>query len=259
MRQFGTMALVIGLFASFAAPTALAQLSDSLYYVEVCRADLGMCVGYYSVPTSAATWNGSSWIWQLAEDQEITNPELGTLGTVRQGSFIEITPSRGGLRSNPAVNLGFAMQAGNAETTFTVRSALLSFPTIANPSGRAHTAITATDGVDEEGGLLTGLGTGAGGGAYLAQYNTFVPNGTTFTELVSSITIPALDGATLNEAYPSDGSWQPIGVPVSNISTQISFTISANDLASGTSLFEIVPEPSALLLGLLGLGWLRRR
>jgi hypothetical protein len=259
MRPLGIRAIAIGLLGLIAIPTALADLSDNLYYVEVCRADLGMCVGYYSVPTSQATWNGSAWVWQLQQDEPITNPQLGTLGTMKRGSFIEIFPTGTGLRSDPAVNLGFAMQAGNAETTFTVRSALLSFPTIANPKGRAHTAITATDGVDGAGGLLTGMGSGAGGGAYLAQYNAFVPGGTTFTELVPAISIPELDGATLNEAFPSNGGWQDIGVPVSNISTQISFTISANDLASGTSLFEITPEPSALLLGLLGLSWLRRR
>jgi len=259
MRHSAIPAIVIGLLGLVITPAALADLSDSLYYVEVCRADLGMCVGYYSVPTSQATWNGSSWIWQLQQDQVITNPELGVLGTVKEGSFIEITPTGSGSRALPAVNLGFAMQAGNAETTFTVRSALLSFPTISNAKGRAHTAITATDGVDGLGGTLTGMGSGSGGGAYLAQYNAFVPGGTTFSELVPVIDIPALDGATLNDAFPTDGGWQNIPVPVSNISTQISFTISANDLASGTSLFEITPEPSALLLGLVGLVGLRRR
>jgi len=46
---------------------------------------------------------------------------------------------------------------------------------------------------------------------------------------------------------------------VSDMSTQISFTLSPNDLASGTSVFEIVPEPASVLLLIAGLVLVRRR
>ena len=48
---------------------------------------------------------------------------------------------------------------------------------------------------------------------------------------------------------------------VSDISSRFSFTLSANDIASGTSIFTVViPSPgSAALLGLGGLVAIRRR
>lgn len=253
MSRLG-QAVVLCIAAVLVAPASAGD-SDYFMYLEVCRE--GVCVGTYVVPTNDAVWTGSAWVWQLSQETPITNPTLGQVALLKPGTFVEVTPA-GGPRSNPAVNLGFAMQAGNAPTTFTVKSALLSFATIPNASGRASAAFTVTDGFNDDGGTLSGLGTGAGGGAYLAQVNGFVPGGANFAELVNQIQIPVMGGNNVSAAFPADYSFFPIGA-VSDMSTQISFDITANDLASGTSIFEIVPEPSALLLALAGLGVIRRR
>jgi hypothetical protein len=49
---------------------------------------------------------------------------------------------------------------------------------------------------------------------------------------------------------------------VTDIQAEYQFTLSANDSASGTSRFEVVPEPVAMhlaLLGIVGLLLARRR
>jgi hypothetical protein len=60
-------------------------------------------------------------------------------------------------------------------------------------------------------------------------------------------------------SYPATG-YAPIADPVADMSAMISFELSADDLASGTTNFVIVPEPTSLGLLALGvIGLLRRR
>jgi hypothetical protein len=60
------------------------------------------------------------------------------------------------------------------------------------------------------------------------------------------------------DASASQG-WSQIAGAVNNISTQIEFTLTAWDMASGTSSFEVIPEPATGLLLVIGLLALRRR
>lgn len=250
---------LVGIFGLLlaAGPIALADISNEIFMVEVCHGTT--CVAIYNVPFGQGSWGpDGSFNWTLAEDvvlHNLANPEE-VVATIEANdpehpTQVSILPPGTG-RSDPQVNLGFAMTAGNALTTFTVKSALLSFSPYLNPQGRASIGLNVSDSWD---GSATLDGDGLLSKTFLSQYNGFVPGGTTFDELI--------DVVQVNEAFGTvsandDTLWQPIGGVVSNMSTQIRFTLTANDSASGTSSFQIVPEPASLAL-LVALALLRRR
>lgn len=212
--------------------------------------------GMIEIYQSDGWWEGDTFYWQAENDLQITDPDTGEIiGTFLSSAALTSYVVPDGTRSNPQVNLGFAMSAGDEPTTFTVQSALLTLdPQYVNPDGKADAAISVTDfGGNGDGAEL--IGQGPNGGAFLAEYNGFVPGGTTFDEGIESIVADAWG----TETGESHSGWLPINDTVVDMSTQISFTLTPGDSASGTSSFQVVPEPTGLLLLLAGLGLVRRR
>lgn len=160
---------------------------------------------------------------------------------------------------DPVVNLSFNVEAGGILTNFEVASALLSFPTIDSPQGQASVGLSVTD-TGSDGATLTGLV--PGGGSYLAQYNGLAPGGTTFAQLLQSVSASAGESNTDAANVPGGNGFLPIAGGASDMSSRFDFQLTANDLASGTSHWEVVvPTPSALaflILGAAGLGRKRR-
>lgn len=234
------------------ASTAVADISD---YIVEFTAGIGNREATLSVPIEEAiyvAYNGR-YTWELAApfDFEVDGIYLGTLET----AFIEVC-------EDPEVNLNFSVLAGPDTTRFHIASALLSFPTMDDAEGRASAAYTLTD-FNGDGATMTGIGDT--GGAYLAQYNGWAgdpvngPQGTTFAEGI--YLMEAGPYLTVDEEFnePETGH-RLIPDPVYDMSSLISFHLSAFDLASGTSHYEIVPEPGSLaVLALGGLALLRRR
>jgi hypothetical protein len=245
----------IGLFATVAvlaiSAPAMADFSGFLFEITA-SGSTGQDT--FAVGIDEGEWDGDSYTWTLAESYEFwAGGELLGVLSAEQGATAVA------YQTDPVVNLSFSVTAGpNAGgTDFTIKSALLSFPTIlaADAKGRASTSFTVTDGLDDDGATLTPL---AAPKAYLAQYNGFVPDGTTFTNLIDAIVVAPEDTIGVSAEYPGGGAYELIGVDVNDMSAQISFTLSPNDLASGTSTFEIIPEPATFIL-LAGLALLRRR
>ena len=165
------------------------------------------------------------------------------------------------LLEDPEVNLTFSVQAGTQPTTFHVASSLITFPTIGNPEGRASAGYTVTD-FNGDGAALTGIG--ETGGGYLAKYNgwagDFPPGGTTFSEELPSITAGMFGSNSDDFEDPVGGGFRDISGSVSSISSLAYFQLTPRDLASGTSNFQVTPEPSILaLFAVGGLTLLRRR
>jgi hypothetical protein len=157
-------------------------------------------------------------------------------------------------RSDPFVALGVAVTAGAADTTFTITSATVSFDPITNPQAFAVASLTLTDN-NGDGATFTGLY--PGGKSYQAIY-TSSGGQTTWTSLLGGFTASPDGTNTLSDGQPATGT-QLISDTLVSIQSQFDFTLSPYDSASGTSHFEITPEPATLsLLVLGGLAILRR-
>ncbi len=176
---------------------------------------------------------------------------VGLWGTLAGDEYIEYRAEGTNLRMGGAaqtVNLGFNVAAGFLNTSFAIDAADVNFPAFGSVTGSASASVSVTS---------TNFGSGAtlspdGVGVYNASYNL----GTTFADLFQA----NLTAASLTtETYDADFAG-PIAGSVDNIDAAWGFTLSAFDLASGTSTFTVVPTPaSAALLGLGGLVAARRR
>ena len=240
-----TVSLFIALLGIVAAsPLALAAVSETILTVT---ATCGRSSATLMITQEGGYWDGDNFFWSIDVPMEIRDGErlLGTFG-----------PASIAVYADPQVNLGFAVQADEEMTSFTITSALLDFPDIEHAWARADAAFTLQD-WGTSGALLTG--TGPGGGAYLTQYNGLVPDGTTFAEGINAIEVvpPAmLQVAEFSSAAP--GEYTYIGF-AGSMSSQIAFNLSPMSMASGSANFEIIPEPTAMLLILVALAAARRR
>jgi hypothetical protein len=213
--------------------------------------------GYWELPASALPPPDANGMtdWTLSSPYTIRNGAGEALGRV-DTMQIQVV-------NDPVINIIFGVVALGVNQTFTISSALLAFPAIAMPEGRATAGVTVTDDLSfPDGASATPVVPATK--LYQATYNGLVPGGTTFATLVGPVVAGVGDTNTVNESFPAaPGVFQLIGVPVSDMSARFNFTLSANDLASGTSSYairEFIPTPGAVtLLGLAGLVIARRR
>ncbi len=137
---------------------------------------------------------------------------------------------------DPSVSLAFVASAGSVDTTFTIFSATLPVGLV-GPAASASSSLTLID-ANGDGASLTGL---YGGNAFRAVYNTAVPS--VFATLNPSLT--AGPSGTTTDSGAATGI---IPGTVTDMQVSYRFTLSANDTASGTSLYSIsataVPETS---------------
>lgn len=179
--------------------------------------------------------------WRLAQAVSVMDGDT-TIFTLDEASLQII--------ADPQVSLSFNVIAGQQNTVFTVNSAVLSFAPLANAVGRATAEVNVTD-ITGDGATLTPWGSGA----YRSRYN----GGTTFQNLIGAPIVAApFSSANSNQAFPAVG-YHNIGTTLTDIESQWRFTLSAGDVASGTSEFEVIPAPASAVLGLVGLAGLRRR
>ena len=243
-------ALCLGLGPSPAVATPFpSEIGDVVLEIEASNL-LGR--GTYQATFEQGIWDSKAhhYRWDLAQPIAIFDVRSGAPVATLLNATLDYL-------DDPRVNVSFQTQAGPAATSFTITAAQVSFAAISPAMGRASAAITVTD-TEGNGALLTGLEPGSGG-SYLAQYNGPVPVGTTFAEMIPSVmAFPGSSGA-VSANTPGGGGFLPIGATVTDISSRFHFTLSANDLASGTSNWEVVPGPSGVALLVLGAAGLARR
>lgn len=232
MKSLRTITFLAAMLAMAGFSVATwADVSAVVFEVQATNND-GTAV--YQVSASDLEWSPQydAWVWNLAEMLELQDAEGDIIGILSGGSVR--------YKDDPFIALGFSAQAGGSPTTFTFSSALLSFPTINPATATASAGLTLTD-TGGNGALLTG--NGWGGGSFEADYN----NGTPFVSFIPSLSVP--NGSTAGAGN------QPSTLlgPVFNMQSFFAFTLSAEDLASGTSSFNVIPEPAALALLVLGL------
>ncbi len=227
--HLSAVALAIGALVCGSADAVAGDVSTTFFAIEVESA-LGS--ESWSIASADVDFDPltDTWSWEGA------NIQLGAVAMLGQANLIIV--------GDPQIAMGFALTAGEADTTVTITSAVLSFDSLVNPDGAASAGVTLT----ESGGVptadLVGL-TGNNGSVYAAYYN--VAPGTVFAEFIPGLST----GTTISDA-DNTGGWVAIADTVTNMQAQYSFTLSAGDQGSATSNFLIVPEPAGLALLVLG-------
>jgi MYXO-CTERM domain-containing protein len=205
--------------------TATSSLGTAQYVVRLQD-------GTYNPSTGDFSFSSTSTV-QLMDDS--SGRLIGTLTGLSVG-FI----------GDPQISIGFSVQSGAAPTSFTIASGLNAFASILNPAASGVASMTLTDN-NSNGASLTG--NVAPGFSYGARFN-----GTnTYLNRVNDLV--AGPGQTVNDTGFLTGT---VLGSVTDQSALYSFTLSAGDTASGTSVYTVVPAPGALLL-LGGLALARRR
>jgi hypothetical protein len=210
-----SLATAFGLFVSPVAQAATITVSAN-----------GL-TGSWTSPTTDGSWGS------------LTSPNIPIDATGTNTVLAEIALSDTS-ETDPTAAVAFGFVAGATPTTFTISSALVSFPAVINPNGTASAAMTVTS---FDGGGATVTGNYAGPESFQALYN----GANVFTSLIPGV-------ATGPNSSNSVSAGPVVGVvpgAISSIQSVFSFTLSANDLASGTGRFS-VPEPGTFVL--LGLG-----
>ncbi len=244
LRSLGSARVLVPVLLLASAATALAEIRDIFTITAQCS--YGQAT--WRISGDVDLKDGEQFHWRLERPVQLIDPYTGWVVGTLQDAYTTLV-------GDPQISLGFLVQAGDVQTDFEISSALLSFPTINPARGRASSQVTLTD-LDGDGARFLG---GRSGKGYLAQYNGYVPNGSTFTALIGDFVAPPGGSNALSENDPFDGSFRAIAGDVNNMSSQFRFSLSAFDTASGTSNFEIIPEPASIaLLGLVGLTLLRR-
>jgi len=219
-----------------AGTTAMADVNEAFRVDAVSDAGSGSFI----VNWDDGTWTGDVWTYTLAN-----SVDLGA-GVVQDATIVVANGNR---TAGQTVSLNFNVAAGASNTVFDVSSGLAN-ANLPTATGIASAAVTLTD----------TLGDGAtmspdGASIYSAMYNG--APGTLFAGLLnSSISAGSFSTVTSEGTF---GSAALVGA-VNDISSQWNFAVSAFDVASGTSVFTVVPAPGSFaLLGLAGLAIRRRR
>lgn len=238
---------VVGAAAALALCAGIANAGLSSIVLDI-TAQVGGQVAHFSVPQSAGVWSGQTFSWSLTQPVSIMTSTGASLGVLTDASVFVV--------EDPVVAINFNIASTAQNTSFTITSPVLSFPAMSGAVGAASAAVSVTD-LLGDGATLTP----SGAGAYLAQYNGALPGGTNFATLVNAPVVAApFSTTTISQEFPGGGNYAPIGGSIADISAQWQFTISPDDLASGTGVFTVIPAPASLaLVGLAGLVAGRRR
>lgn len=123
---------------------------------------------------------------------------------------------------------------------------------IAPATACASAAITLTDGPDEDGAGAWPLDAS---GMVTAAYNDDVA----FSSLINLMVADPMGTSACSEQFPGGGLYSPLISPVERVQLVTAFSLTANDLFSGTQSFEVIPEPATAALVLLAGLSARRR
>jgi hypothetical protein len=242
-------------------PIASADVGECLLEVTACNAD-GTCIGYCALYESSFTGytSGGVQYYQLINDVNVMFGQevVGTLHAYDPDTGLPATNLE--YHNDPEVHLNFALTAGTTDTIFQLTSSHVMFDTIYNPFGKAEVGVNVTDRNHNGATLssvapLTGTSESYINGLPPAPYGS--GTGSLWRDILAGPVIAPMNG-TQSQSDTTGANPIAIGTPVSSMSSQLNFRLSARDLASGSSTFVITPEPAGLLVLLCGLA-LRRR
>jgi hypothetical protein len=242
--------IALGAILVLFTSTATAGISNVVFTIEATNASAG--TGSLEFEFADGTYDpvAGTFIW----NQLTMLPILNDQGTAQVATLQQATLFLD--EDDPQINLGFAVFAGDADTTFTITSALVSFNTI--PDALSEGLASAAFGLTDQDGSGATLASNSGLNMYRAYYNGLAPNGTLFTDLVDGAAAAAWSSGGNSANDPASG-YRDVAGDVSDMSVELGFSLTANDWANGTTNFEIIPEPTTVAgLALLALVALRR-
>lgn len=228
----------------------LAQAESAI----IIRATMGSQTGFIEIDMADGVDDNGVMVWSVADTDIYSSGGGDMLGTI---DFLTLSIGDLGRSGSQIFNLDFSVAAGALNTTFEIDAAPIAFAAFGNAAGLASAEVSLTDSAFSDAGAEFAAN---GAGAYTALYNG---GGTVFGDLFASpITANRNTGpatVTVGEAT-GGGVFSAIPGSVSDIQAEWNFSLSAFDLAAGTSTFIVTPTPAgAALIGLGGLACLRRR
>ncbi len=239
-RRFSLAVLVAVLaFAPGGAQVARADggsISAALFVIEAWdgQQHYGK-VEFYRNPAAGSQIN-----WNLQAPLDIVSADESqtVLGTISDlAAYVD---------ADPVVSIGFAITAPSTSVSYTITSAIVGFSPLVNPPAVASAGITVTDS-DGNGAVLTPLFAGG------TRFFQAVSNVGVYADLIAGpLTAAPNQSAAASEGLPPSG-FGSISGTVTSIQTAFSFTITANDQASGTGVFTVIPEPGSLVALATGL------
>ncbi len=222
--------VLLGAFVAVIAPVAArADFIGNLITIEAVNTD-GRGIWQIAVPPNSPDMVD----YAQSEPIELRDAEQTLIGSI-DDLMVH-------LDGDPVASVSFVATAGSSTTTFSISSAVVSFPAITNPSASATAEVTLTDS-STNGALLSPVG--ANTGVFLPTYN----GSTLYTQLIGTTSISSGGSVTA-----SGSLGDPIAGAVSSIQARFNFTLSPLDVANGTGRFEVIPEPATLsLLGVMAM------
>lgn len=205
-------------------PRTSAQISETVFTIEASNNSGYACCSY---TFDQGQWdpNSGTFTWSLPGQLDIYDEVSGEWVAALLNASLLVRASE-----SFEIELDVGVFAGTSETTFIIGSPLVSFAAI--PEGPAQGRATASFTVTHLAGdyaLLQGLGT-PGTGASRFYYNGYLSEGTRFTHLVGAVYVDGGGTATASQFDPASG-FRHVGEEVYDISTEIAFTLTANDVA----------------------------
>lgn len=245
LKNFGCL-LTLGLLLLVPATRAdLSDISNVIFRIEATNSTGTGALEFtkdqlvYNPVTDTYHWNIGT---QVIEDA-LFNP-IATLQNANLALQMNATKKIAG---------AFAVQSGDTNTTFTITMAQLSFDTLPAPLASAAAGLAANV-TDTNGNGVTMQAVAPATGMLLTDYNGLVPGGTLFAQLLPQLSTPIGSTSALASV-----PYTMLPGAVSDMNSQLAFTLTAGDLGGGTHYFQIIPEPASLGLLMAGVLWLVRR
>ncbi len=236
------------------AGIAAADISNVIFHFEAQNASGS---GEFEATSNLLSFNPGTgvWSWGSMTPVDIVDPNTHSVIATLRSVNLAIVDQPGLL---PRVTMNWSAIAGSSLTTFNVFSALVSYPTIGAPQGKATVSLSATDQTGD-GVSLSGMDPQHGLGIFSAKFNGANPgDGTAFSNLLALVQAGAGGTGQGSQNDPVVG-FRAVGADVSSMTIADGFTLTAGDLMSGNNSFVIVPEPATLLLLAGAIALLRRR
>jgi hypothetical protein len=254
--RYRTVAMLLcgALTVALASP-AFAGITDVVLRVEASNSTAGD--GVFEVEFADGTYDPGTQTFNWSQFTPV--PILNTQGTDVVAMLDNATLQLRDAYTSPQVNIGFAVTAGAADTSFTFTSGLVTFPTIADAysEGRASAGFGVTD-LTGDGATLQSTGA-PGTGMLQAYYNGDPDTGTLFSQLVYQAVAGPFGSGGGSQNDPPFG-FRDIAGDVDDMTSELAFWLTAGDRGNGTTNWELIPEPGTLLgLLLVGLALRRRR